>query len=196
MVDFPIYLQYQNSPRLKTLVNETANALLFQDIDFPADYLDIMTATTAGLDNWGIILNQSRAVVSGQVYDGVLGFDDGVIPSNTTDYPQNFYHSNFFNINYSPTIDLNNNQYRALLKLIYRAQVTNNSIFDMNDIIQEYATNISASGVPVVYSNYDMTITYEFNFAVQPYERQLFQNSRTGATILPKPAGVGIVYIY
>ncbi len=196
MSSFPIYLQYANSPKLKDLVNKTANSLLFKDIDFVTDYLDIKTASTAGLNNWGIILNQPRNVISGTIYDGVFGFDTGVIPTNTTDYPQNFYNSNFFNINYTPTIDLDNNEYRALLLMIYRSKITNNSIYIMNDIIKEYAINTGGSGIPVVYSNYDMSITYDFNYILQTYERYLFNNPNTGATVLPKPAGVSIVFIY
>lgn len=192
---FPIYLQYQNSPKLINLVNKSANAMLFQNINFTNDYLDILTASTSGLDNWGIILNQPRGVISGNSYDNVFGFDDGIIPTDTVTYPQNFYHSNFYNINYSPTISLNNTQYRALLLLIYRSYTTNNSIYDMNNIIQQYATLTSASGVPVVYSNYNMEITYQFNYTLQNYERFLFQNPR-GGTILPQPVGVAINYIF
>lgn len=183
---FPIYLQYANSPKLISLVNKTANALLFKDIDFTTDYLSIKTASTAGLDNWGIILNQSRTVFSGVVYDGVFGFDDGVVPTDTTTYPQNFFNSNFFNINYSETIDLDNDQYRSLLLLLYRKYTTNNSILDLNNIIQEYSENMGASGIPYVYSTYDMNIYYKFNYILESYEYYLFNFKN----VLPKPAGV------
>lgn len=186
---FPIYLQYQNSPKLISLVNKTANALLFKDINFTNDYLNIRTASSEGLDNWGIILNQPRIVYSGEAYDNVFGFNNGFIPLNTTDYPQNFYYSNFFNIVYSPTIAINDDQYRALLLLIYRKYTTNNSIYDLNNIIQEYSEMMGASGVPYVKSNYDMSITYKFNYYLLPYEAYMFNRYN----ILPKPAGVKLI---
>lgn len=185
---FPIYLQYANSPNLISLVTKTANSLLFKNINFTDDYLSILTATTEGLNNWGIILNQNRTVFSGEMYDSVFGFDTGEIPTDTITYPQNFYDSNFFNINFSLTIDLTDTQYRALLILLYRKYTTNNSIFELNNIIQQYSTLIGASGTPNVYSNYDMSITYEFNYTLQLYEDYLFNN----LNILPKPVGVAI----
>lgn len=193
---FPIYLQYTNSPNLISLVNKTANSLLFKDINFTEDYLSIKTANTAGLDNWGIILNQPRIVNSGESYDNVFGFDTGIVPTDTTTYPQNFYHSNFYNINFAPTITLDNTQYRSLLLLIYSKYTINNSIYYMNKAIQDYAINMGATGTPVVYSTYDMNITYKFDYTLQSYERRLFNNTQTGESILPKPSGVDLNFIY
>jgi Protein of unknown function (DUF2612) len=187
-----IYRQYSNSPKLISLVQKTANAMLFKNIDFTVDYLDIRTANTDGLNNWGIILNQPRVVRSGLAYDGVFGFDDGAPPSDTTTYPQNFYHSNFFNISYSPTQELTNSQYRALLLLKYRKYTTNNSLKDLNDIIIEYADISGGGGIPYVFSTYDMNITYKFNYVPLPYETYLFKDT----PILPKPAGVNLNLIF
>lgn len=192
MFEPSIYRQYDNSPKLTSLAQKTANAMLFKDIDFPVDYLNIRTANTAGLDNWGIILNQPRTVISGFAYDGVFGFDDGAPPTDTVTYPQNFYESNFFNISYSPTLNLNNTQYRALLLLKYAKYTTNNSLKDLNDIIREYADISGGSGIPYVFSTYDMNITYKFNYTPLPYETYLFRDT----PILPKPAGVNINLIF
>jgi hypothetical protein len=187
-----IYYQYANSPKVISLVQKTANAMLFKDIDFVTDYLNIRTASTAGLDNWGIILNQPRTVRSGLAYAGVFGFGDGVIPTDTTTYPQNFFHSNFFSINYAPTVDLTDDQYRALLYLLYRKYTTNNSLYDLNLIIKNYAILTSAPAIPYVYSTYDMSITYKFNYTPQPYETNLFKDK----DILPRPCGVRINLIF
>lgn len=187
-----IYRQYDNSPKLISLAQKTANAMLFKNIDFPVDYLNIRTANTAGLDNWGVILNQTRNVRSGLAYDGVFGFANGVTPTDTVTYPQNFYRSNFFNVSYSPVLELNNTQYRALLLLKYLKYTTNNSLKELNDIIREYADISGGSGIPYVFSTYDMNITYKFNYTPLPYETFLFKNT----PLLPKPAGVNLNLIF
>lgn len=189
---FPIYLQYQNSPKLQSLVQKSANALLFKDFDFSEQYLNIQTANTDGLNSWGIILNQSRTVRSGLAYDGVFGFDDGEIITDTTSYPQNFYDSNFFNEEYSPSIDLTNDQYRALLLLIYRSKIINNSLKQINDVIRKYSNMMGKTEIPVVYSTYDMNIVYKFNYVLIPYEAYLFTHNN----ILPNPCGVGLTIEY
>ncbi len=190
--DFPIYIQYENSPKLKSLVNKTANSLLLKDLNFTNDYLSIKTASTNGLDNWGIILNQSRNVNSGDSYENVLGFDTGEIPTNDEDYPQNLFNSNFYNINFAPTLTLEDNKYRALLLLLYAKYTMNNSIFSINKAIQEYSNNMGKSEIPVVYSTYDMRITYKFNYQPENYELNLFFNT----DLLPKPCGVLIDFIF
>lgn len=187
MSNFPMYLQYQNiAPKFNYLVQATANAMLFKDIDFTNDYLNIKTASTAGLDNWGIILNQPRVVHSGLAYDGVFGFDTGVIPQNTSDYPQNFNYGTFYNVDYAPTTSLTDTQYRALLLLLYSKYTTNNSLASLNSIIQQYALFNNAAGIPYVTSSYDMEITYTFNYPLEPYEINLFLNT----DCLSVPAGV------
>lgn len=191
MLEFPIYYQYKNSSKLSALTQKFANGRLFT-IDFTNDYLNIETASTEGLNNWGIILNQKRNVVSGLPYDRVLGFDDGEVITDETSYPQNLYFSNFFNENYSPTIDLDNDRYRALLLLLYGKYTTNHSIYELNSIIRRYSSLMGASGVPVVYSTYNMNIYYKFNYVPQPYEEFLFRNTN----VLPAPTGVTVNLIF
>ena len=188
MVNFPIYLQYNNSPNLINLVQQTANSLLFQNINFTTDYLDILTATTAGLDNWGNILNQTRVVSYGLVYPKVFGYFNGDVITNTDDYPQNMYDSNFYNPLYDVTISLTDTQYRALLMLLYQKYTINNSISALNAAIQQYAFLTGAPGVPCVFSTYNMQITYQFNYQPLPYEVKLFYDT----PLLPKPAGVAL----
>jgi hypothetical protein len=185
MVNFPVYIQYSNSPNLKSLVNLTANSLLFTE-DISANYLSILNANTNGLDNWGIILNQSRVVSYGAVYPKVWGFFNGVPVTDTTSYPQNFYNANFYNPTYDVTISLTDTSYRALLLLLYRKYTSNLSLADLNSIIQQYATITGASGVPNVISTYNMQITYQFNYTPLPYELKLFYDT----DLLPVPMGV------
>ncbi len=187
MFDFPMYAQYKNSPTFINLVQKFSNALLFKDVDWINDYLSIETATTEGLDNWGIILNQSRIVNSGGIYDGVFGMFNGDIITDDTSYPQNFFNSNFYNINYAPTIALNNTQYSALLMLIYNKYTTNNSLSELNTIMELYKERIGSIGQAVVFETYPMGITYRFDYIPAPYEIHLFNNG-----ILPKPAGVKV----
>lgn len=187
MFDFPMYAQYKNSPTFINLVQKFSNALLFKDVDWIEDYLSIGDATTEGLDNWGIILNQSRIVNSGGIYDGVFGMFNGDIITDDTSYPQNFFHSNFYSTNYSPTIALNNTQYSALLMLIYDKYTTNNSLSELNNIMELYKERIGAVGKAVVFETYPMSITYRFNYLPAPYELHLFNNG-----MLPKPAGVKV----
>lgn len=192
--EFPIYLQYQNSPKLINLSEKISNSLLFKNWNFPDDYLNIKTANTAGLDNWGKILNQPRTVNSGLAYPKVFGFDDGIKPQNTDDYPQNFYDSNFYNPNFPQTQELNDTQYRALLLLLYRKYTTNNSIYELNGIIREYAVFNESPGIPVVFSGYDMSITYKFDYVLQPYEYNLFK--RTDCLSVPVGVKLKLIFTY
>ena len=178
MYNYPVYLQYQNTaPKFVNFVQQTANAMLFKDVNFTNDYLNIKTASTAGLDNWGIILNQPRIIYSGLAYSKVFGFANGIKPTNTDDYPQNFNHGNFFNKKYKPTIELSNTQYRSLLLLLYRKYTTNNSLAELNSIIQEYATFQGATILPYVTNSHTMEITYTFPNPLEPYEINLFLNT-------------------
>lgn len=188
MNNYPIYIQYSNSPNLINFTESLSTSLEFLEKDFANDYLNIKTATVAGLDNWGIILNQSRIVNSGLAYPGVFGFANGIKPNNTEDYPQNFNHGNFYNPAYQPSIILNDTEYRALLLLLYRKYTTNNSLNDLNNIIQEYALfqGILENKLPFVTSSYNMEITYTFPYIPEPYEINFFLNT----DCLAVPAGV------
>ena len=183
------YVQY-NSDKLKLLSDGITNELVFDDMAFADMYLNILTAETQGLDNWGIILNQSRNVKSGEAYAGVFGFNTGTIPPDTNAYPQNFGHGTFYNEIYAPTLNLNDTQYRGLLYLLYRKYTTNNSLFDLNEIIQSYEKvgRITPRGIPFVKSDYPLEITYNFPYVVDLYEIQLFRKTEC----LARPAGYTI----
>ena len=188
-----IYSQYSNSEKLKKLINGITDELIFDDVQFDDDYLNIHTASTEGLNNWGLILNQGRSVRSYEAYDGIFGFDTGTIPPDDKQYPQNFNHGTFFNELYCPTVDLNNAQYRGVLFLLHRKYTINNSLFYLNKAIQEYE-NISHTpvrGVPYVKQTGFCEITYVFPYNLDGYEIQLFKFAET----LPKPAGYAITIL-
>jgi hypothetical protein len=156
-------------------------------MQFASNFLNIITSNTDGLDNWGIILNQSRVVKSGEAYDGVFGFDTGVTSADDKEYPQNFDHGNFYNSIYAPEIGLTDEQYRSLLYLLYRKYTTNNSLFNLNQIIQSYEKvgRVVPRGVPFVKSEAPLEITYYFPYQLENYEIELFSNTET----LPRSAG-------
>lgn len=188
---FPIYLQYQNSPKLKSLVTKTANSLLFQNLNWSSDYLNIQTATSAGLDSWGIILGQTRYVIDPSIQPNIFGFDDGVTPIDNTTYPQNFYNSNFFDVYSTPSTTLTDQQYRALLLLLYGFNNCNNSLGTYNFLIQRYETMIGSRGVPYVINNGAMSIGYHFPYSLNVYEIWLFLHSN----FLRAPCGVAVSVI-
>lgn len=182
-----IYVQYQNSQKLKQLCELTAAAVGYTDLqreDFIVDYLSIDTANTAGLDNWGRILGQSRVVPIGDDLSGVFGFDDGDIPVSDQ-YPQNFDNGTFYTPTTATTISLDNEQYRKLLKLIYRKYNTNNTLAQLNEIIQAYS---GTRGESYVIESGTMEITYYFGYVLEDWETYLFYNT----PLLPRPSGVSL----
>ena len=178
-----IYNQYNNS---KNLINFCANmqaAIAFDDTDVAqaiSDYLSIATASTDGLNAWGIILGQSRVVQSGDNYTAVFGFDNGTPPSKGR-YPQNFNNGSFFSGNAGGTVNLNDTAYRALLQLLYFKYANNCSIGALNQIIQAYSIGRGESYV----LDGKMAVTYYFEYTLTLWEINLFTNT----SCLPHPSG-------
>ena len=71
------YIQYQNAPKFNALLTQLTNYLTIPIDQFYTDYFNLLTATTQGLDNWGIILNETRNITYYN-YDSIFGFDTGV----------------------------------------------------------------------------------------------------------------------
>ncbi len=189
-----IYVQYQNSTRLNTLLDGIETAIRFTDNDritWINNYLSIETASTDGLDNWGRILGQNRIVPAGiGGAKNVLGFDTGIPPAPINDgYPQNFDNGNFYDSSHdSSTVVLVDDAYRVLLKILYLKYTTNNSIASLNLMIQSFAGN---RGEAYVLSG-NMSISYVFNFTLKPFEINLFENT----DCLPVPAGITLNLIF
>lgn len=144
------------------------------------------------MDNWGVILNQSREVFIYD-FDNIIGFNNGISPiPPDTGYPQNFNNGNFFN--FGSSVDgLPNEQYRILLKFKYATYTTNCSYASLTNIINYY--------IQQQYNNLSKrcdiidgikTFTYAFNFTLQPWEIGLFAIEK----ILPSPAGIRYTVTY
>ena len=182
-----IYIQYQNSDKLKLLINGITNNLFFDDTQFVKDFLNIKTATSEGLNLWGIILNQSRNIKSNEIYNSVFGFNIGIVPPDDKKYPQNFNHGTFYNPLYSPILKLDDVKYRGLLFLLYKKYTINNSLFYLTETIQQYEilSRQVPRGVPHVEQKGFCEIIYHFPYHLENYEIGLFKDT----LILPRPLG-------
>lgn len=186
-----LYLQYQKATRLKALIDQLSPILTIAENDFYTNFFNIETCNGDGLDNWGIILGQSRSIAVPN-YDNVVGFykdTDTWLPK-----PKNFNRGNFYQKRELPEQNLLDEPYRQLLLLIYGNQVTNNSVGGCCRLLNYYYQGISTTQKVKVDENVVemMSIRYLFNFALENYERSIF-NILIGA--LPRPVGVSITYV-
>ena len=178
-----IYNQYNNSPNIINFCANMQAAIAFDDSDVTqaiSNYLSIATASTDGLNAWGIILGQSRVVQSGDNLTGVFGFDNGEPPA-TGQYPQNFDNGSFFSGNTGSSVNLNDTAYRALLQLLYFKYANNCSIASLNRIIQAYSVGRGEAYV----LDGKMAVTYYFGYTLTLWEINLFTNT----SCLPRPSG-------
>lgn len=183
-----IFIQYQNSPNINALVEQLKENLTISADDFFNNYFYIETCVSDGLDNWGRILNRSRTVEVDVSFDNVFGFDTGVPPPTPGAYPQNFGHGTFYSPRPNNLVKLTDTAYRALLKFTYLTLTSNGTLYNINNILNYYYKN---TGKVKVYNSALMQITYEFMFALQPYERTLFTLNH----VLPTPAGVANIFV-
>src|SRR5271156_2399382 len=123
-----IYLQYQNSTNAVNYLTELQENISVNVYDFYQEFFNIQTCDSAGLTNWGLILNQGDTVYIPAPESSLLnkfGFGQGTNPSPSGSYPQNFYYSNFATTFGATPYQLTDNQYRALLLFVYLNSVTN-----------------------------------------------------------------------
>lgn len=186
-----LYLQYQKAIKLKSLIEQLTPILSIDEDAFYNDFFNILTCKSDGLDNWGVILGQSRGIVVPDVSQ-VFGFyktDDAWSPP-----PKNFNRGLFYKKVLSPIQNLTDDAYRHLLLLIYGNQTINYSIGSCARLLNYYYQSIDANKKVKVEENVVeiMSIKYLFNFILKPYEHAIF-NITTGA--LPRPAGVSITLL-
>jgi hypothetical protein len=188
---FPFYVQYQNAPKFTQLLNLLAGYLLIPIELFYATYFNLQTAGTQGLNNWGVILNQSNNILVTQNINR-YGFENGSPPSPIdVGYPQNFGHGNFSND--TQTTILSNDEYRVLLQFIYSSYVIDCSVRSCTDIINTYIQNQYNNPAYHCYiTEGNMTFTYAFNFTLQPFEIAIFITNGK----LPRPAGIAYEVTY
>lgn len=179
-----LYNQYSNAPNWQIL-QLLCDYLDIGIADFYRYFFNIDTCSTQGLDNWGLILNQSR-IVQSYDYTSVFGFD--LNPLSPTIYPQNFEHGSFFSSsNNLITISLDDYSYRNLLKLTYQKQTCNNSVEACVRVVNTYIQNqYPSQGYKCDIIEGVNHFTYAFNYALSSWEQGLFVLNDA----LPRPAGI------
>lgn len=175
-----ILSQYANSPIITRLctnmaqyIDQIANLDAFYDTMWNVD-----TAVGVGLDNWGKIVGVQRVlkIPSGGRY---LGFEEA---GGATVDP--FDQSPFYSgDNLTDNFYLSDESFRTLIFAKALANITDCSIMSINQILLNLFPN---RGNCYVIDNEDMTMTYQFEFLLQPVEAAIVEQS--GA--LPKPVGV------
>ncbi len=181
-----MFIQYQNSSNFVSLLNQLSDYLLIPIDQFYNHFFNIKTADTQGLDNWGLILNQIRTI---QVpdYTSIVGFNNGVAPVPLdTGYPQNFNYGGFIS-SATTTQTLTNDQYRAVLQLLYFKYTVDCSVKSCIDVANIYIQEqYNDPSLLCSITEHAMYYTYDFNFTLQPFEITLFKQN----DLLPRPAGI------
>ena len=175
--------QYANSPTILQMVQNFANwtapgATLN---DFYTLVWNIDTAVGYGLDVWGRIVGVGRVLkISGdQTY---FGFEESTTEVGFNQAP--FYLSGPVTSNYS----LSDPAYRQLILAKALANICNGSIPAINQVLINL---FGASGNAYVTDNQDMTMTYTFEFTLDPVQSAIVYNSG----VLPRPAGVLVTVV-
>lgn len=183
--DQTVISQFSNSPRLCALIT-SINAWYDPDANFEAFYTLVWNVDTAvgyGLDVWGRIVGINR-VLSLPNPTPYFGWEEAR-PSTTGFNQAPFYSGPPSTTNFVMT-DLS---YRQAILAKAAQNVTNCSIPAINAILRNL---FPQRGDCHVIDGLDMTMTYFFSFALQPWEQALVVSSG----VLPKPTGVKVLYSY
>lgn len=184
-VDKTVISQYSNSPVLTQLI-ENFNTCVDPTVDLQQFYdliWNIDTAQGVGLDIWGRIVGIGRVLtVTSGVYLGMTGAGGA---SGETFNTGIFYSGQTITSNYR----LTDEAYRLLILAKAAANISNGSVQSINAILMNLFPN---RGNCYVTDNGNMSLTYTFQFPLQPFEVAIINTSG----VLPKPAGVaaGISY--
>lgn len=186
-----IYVQYSNATNLKGLLEGLYPYLTIDPEEFYFEFFNIDTCNAQGLDNYGRMLNQSRfiqSVESGSYYQK-LGFRQVGYTPPPNEYPQNFNNGNFYGGSTNPQfIELDDADYRVLLKFKYLNYTSNFSYESANRIMNLYALsrapNYKAAVIPT--PGKVMDITFQFNWELEDFETSIFQIRN----VLPVALGV------
>ncbi len=171
--------QYANSPILDSLIvnfsqyiDQTVNLQAFYDMIWNVD-----SAQGYGLDVWGRIVGVSR-ILQIPTTDEYFGFEEA-----TDRFPFNqapFYAGAPLTSNYR----LSDSAYRTLIFAKALANISDGSLPSINQLlINVFGTS---QGNCYVADNLNMTMTYVFDFFLDPVQLAIIQNSG----VFPKPAGV------
>lgn len=171
-INTTIYSQYQNSPRLKALINTFKKISPYNSIQEVYDKIyNLDTANSYGLDIWGKILNFGRTIeLTGVDY---FGF-------KSADY-EPFNQSPFYNGRSTNYYTLTDEPYRTLLKIICARNITSATLPELNNITYKLFKDRGTCKVERVST---MNLSFTFDFEPEPWEVALLQNT----TIMPIPA--------
>lgn len=192
MTIHPSLIQYANSSNFQTirngLIDQIRNDLYLGYISFEsfvANYINLDTCNSNGLDNWGRLLGLSRSVVITD-YGNIFGLaeDQTQKPIIVGGYPQNFDNSTFFNrqIAENNRVLISDDTYREALYWRFYQHVVSPTIG-----ILDYLLNVRFGNKFLAYVRQtgvgELTLT--LGIGVTDTEFFIFQNMR----VLPIPAG-------
>jgi len=180
-----IISQYANSDILTSLISSFWGAMdqsVNMDLFFD-NVWNIDTAIGHGLDVWGRIVGVSRTLRISEDRD-YFGFAEATSLSAKPYNVAPFY----VGAQLSSNFDLADEPYRVLLLAKAFANVSDGSIPSINKILRSL---FPGRGNAYCTDGGDMTMTYTFEFLLQPVELAILSQSG----VLPKPSGVSATIV-
>lgn len=173
--------QYNDATALQSLLAQKqawydANQSAFWE-SWETNVFDLQTADQFGLSVWAIILDIPIIVVITPP-SNVVGWGFGTLHKN-------FTHGNFRATNGSQELTVE--QARTVLRMRYFQITSRGTVPEINRFIDILFGDLGGGYVD---DNYDMTMTYNFNFVLPSSLGYIFTNY----DILPRPAGVAVSY--
>ncbi|MDR1311579.1 MAG: DUF2612 domain-containing protein [Burkholderiaceae bacterium] len=172
-VERTIISQYANSPTLVQLVRD-----MDRYIDPQADLKDfydfvwnVMTARSYGLDVWGKIVDIRREIHV-DVEDFHFGYSTGEGIKDWTPFNDKPFWTPSLGETYSVTLE--DEPYRRLILTKALANISATTAPAINRLMTKL---FEGRGKCYVLDNHDMTVTYAFEFYLEPYERAIIRRS-------------------
>lgn len=198
--------QYNEALTLQSLITQKQTWYDINQTEFWQEWVvnvfNLLTANQFGLALWAIILNIPLYINTQIPEPGAPLFGFNELPFPTVNDYLNFNNSNFSNIGSQEILTLE--QQRLILRLRYFQLVTrgniayietpfekNNQLMGINNFLNFLWKTSSAWGESWVLDDFDMTMTYVFNFFVPRAIRKVLVE----LDLLPRPAAVGLKYV-
>lgn len=174
-------MQYEKATRLNALINGLELACSIDMSAIYQDYINIETAKGIGLDNYGLLLNQSRDIYYEELLVDVFGFDTNSSPTYIGEPPETLDNGTFVYDTELSIISLTDDQYRKLLLIVYISSISSCSLGNINRILQAYFTN----GIIYCNKTATMELTVFVDVELEAWEYQIIKSEN----ILPRPLG-------
>lgn len=175
-----VYSQYQNSPVLLQWLDYFSQWIdANKNIDMWYDMLwNVDTAVGYGLDVWGRIVGVNRVIPIVQTQ--FLWFEE----AGESTYGNTFGHSIFYSGQpiTATNFALSDDAFRLLIYAKAAANIWDGSIPGLNRILRL----LFPGQIAYVTDGEDMTMTYTFNWVLDPVQLSVVQNTN----VLPRPCGV------